>query len=237
MEDITLRENRSFIMPELTYNTTSDKQLVADAIAKVITAQLQAGHKVLWLVPGGSAIAVAVLVAQQLREIEHSGLAVSLTDERYGPVGYVDSNWQQLVLAGFSLPQARLLPVLTGADLAETTLRFDTILQHELTTADYSIGVFGIGPDGHTAGILPGSPAVHATDLAAAYSTPQFERVTMTPVAIAQLDEAIVFAVGSEKWPTLQALGMVNNIDVQPAQVLKQVPRLTIYSDYKEGVV
>ena len=37
-----------------------------------------------------------------------------LTDERYGPVGHPDSNWSQLLQKGFDLPQAKLVPVLTG---------------------------------------------------------------------------------------------------------------------------
>ncbi len=221
----------------LTYQLTDSLQFVADELAAKIIQQLQAGHKVLWLVPGGSSITVAVLAAKQIGAIDHSGLAVSLTDERFGPVGHADSNWQQLITAGFSLPQARLLPVLTGKDRQQTTDDFAVMLKQELEDTDYSIGFFGIGSDGHTSGILPYSPAVQATDFAASYDGPDFERITTTPAFITRLSEAVVFAVGKEKWPTLQALAMVNDIAVQPAQILKQVPQLTIYSDYAEGAV
>ena len=134
---------------------------------------------------------------------------------------------------GFELPQARLLPTLTGLNLDKTTAEFAAELDHQLTASDWTIGLFGMGADGHTAGILPASPAAVAPAYAASYQTPQFDRITMTPRAIARLDEAFVYAVGADKWPALERLAQPLTIDEQPIQSLKQVPLLTVFTDFE----
>src|SRR5690606_33493720 len=121
-------------------------------------------------------------------------------------VGHDDSNWKQLEVAGFNLPQAKLFPVLSGEDLITITKKYSDILKQELDKADYKIGLFGIGSDGHTAGILPHSPALTSHAFAHAYEASPFVRITMTPKAIELLDEAVVFAQGETKWPVIRSL-------------------------------
>jgi 6-phosphogluconolactonase/glucosamine-6-phosphate isomerase/deaminase len=203
----------------------------ADFLARALVKAGRGGKKVLWLIPGGSALAIAIKAAKILAG-QSLNLTITLTDERYGPVGHADSNWRQLFDAGFDLPGARLIPVLNGGNIAETVRVYNDMLATELAAADYRLGLCGIGPDGHTAGILPQSPAVFSPDLACAYDAGVFQRVTMTPRALAFLDEAVVFAVGSAKWPALAKLAEDVNINDQPAQALKQISRLTIFSDY-----
>lgn len=224
-------------MADPTYCPVESIEHVAEALSQKIIAKLQDGKKVLWLVPGGSAIAVATHAAKAIAAVPHQDLTVTLTDERYGPVDHPDSNWRQLAEAGFRLPEARLLPVLTGVDRTTTAANFGDTLQRELQQADWAIGLFGMGADGHTAGMLPGSPAVHADSYAEVYDAPNFERLTMTTRAIPELDEAVVYAVGQEKWPALKSLQGEKPVSEQPAQILKQVPVLTIYTDYKEDIV
>lgn len=221
----------------LTFRKLTDTNTVVDCLLRVIGERLDQGQTVLWLVPGGSAIALAAAASQGLTAHDTSKLTVSLTDERYGLVGHADSNWQQLGQAGFHIPGAQLHPVLTGADLTATTQAFAAFLDTALETADYRLGFFGIGPDGHTAGILPGSPAVTATQSAAGYDGGQFQRITITPAAIKRLDEAVVYAVGEPKWPIFDQLETDIALEKQPAQILKQVPIVTIFNDYKGGPI
>lgn len=214
--------------------STEPEPLIA-AVTTAIFDHLRAGRRVLWLLAGGSAIPVEVAIAKRLRTSGTSleSLTVTLTDERYGPVGHADSNWQQLETAGFVLPGARLQPVLSeGASLEQTAQTFAAFLGDALSTHDYRLGLFGIGADGHTAGVLPHSPAVAATALAASYDAAPYQRVTMTFPAIKQLDEAMVYAIGKDKWPVLDQLQTDISLDDQPAQMLKQVPRFTIFNDH-----
>lgn len=215
----------------MTFKKVTNSQPVVEYLVKILKEKLTGGQKVLWLVPGGSAIGVAAEVSQQLRGINLTNLIVTLTDERYGPVGHPDSNWQQLHDADFHLPGATMVPVLHGHTPEETTTEFARHLQEYCQGAAYCIGFFGIGPDGHTAGVLPGSPAVTANEWAEYYVVPAFQRITMTPPAIAALSEAVVYAMGDAKLEALNNLQQELSVEVQPAQILKKVPKLTVFND------
>jgi 6-phosphogluconolactonase/glucosamine-6-phosphate isomerase/deaminase len=212
---------------------TTSTDTVADYLAGVITEQLTAGKKVLWLVPGGSAIAVAIAVSKRLHNTSLANLTMTLTDERYGPVGHTDSNWQQLKTAGFWLQDARMQPVLIDKDLDTTVKNFAQMLTEDMAVNDYCIGLFGMGPDGHTAGILPHSEAVDDEEFAHGYMAGEFERITMTPVAISQLNEAVLYVQGEAKWPMVDQLATDALFSEQPAQGLKRVAKLTIFNDHK----
>lgn len=198
---------------------------------------LKNGEVCVWLLSGGSAIPVAVSVARRLRStfspLDLHKLHVSLSDERFGPVGQVDSNWQQLLVAGFLLSGAELLPVLTGKSFDDTTADFDALLSTQLIPANYTLGLFGMGPDGHTAGIKPGSPALEASRLATCYVGDDYQRITMSAKAIGLLDEAVLYATGAGKWPMLEKLQATLPAVVQPAQLLKTAAHLTIFNDLK----
>src|SRR4051812_46034283 len=138
---------------------------VAKYIADKITGQLDQNRTVLWLLSGGSGIGIAMRMVPHLAGKDLSGLTISLIDERYGIPGHPESNWTQLMTAGFELPGATLHPVLTGASMTDTAEAFAKFLTDQFDTADYVIRQLGIGPDGHTSGILPHSPAVTAPGL------------------------------------------------------------------------
>lgn len=207
----------------------------AKHIASAIQDNLAAGKKVVWFLSGGSGIQVVLEVARQLHGTDLNNLSVTLTDERYGPVGHKNENWQQLIDGGFSLPGATLYRPLVGKDRIKTTDNFGAWIMQQMTAADYTIGLFGIGSDGHTAGIKPYSDAVDSTAWAECFTGDDFERITITPFTIGRLDEVVIQASGGDKILTLQAL-LHETIDIvkQPAQVLKQVNTCTLYTDNKE---
>lgn len=215
----------------LSFKRVVDSGPAVDYIAGALRSHLEKGEKVLWLLPGGSAIAAAAEVGQRLSGLDLSNLAVSLTDERYGEVGHADSNWRQLQEAGLDLPGARLFPVLTGLDGQATVARWQAELEELLTSCDYKLGFFGIGPDGHTAGVLPGSPAMTTPGLVALYDGGAFQRITTTPAAISRLDEAVVLAMGEAKRKALEGLKTEKPINEQPAQVLKRLNSCIIFND------
>jgi 6-phosphogluconolactonase/glucosamine-6-phosphate isomerase/deaminase len=217
------------------FKTTTNLDEVANFVANSVLKQLEAGKKVLLFLTGGSSVAVGVRITDILRDSKDTNLlqnlTVTLTDERYGSIDHFNSNFFQLNEQGFSLPGAKIIPVLIDDDRNITTEKFNTALNEEFTKAEYKIGLFGIGADGHTAGILPDTIAVNAKDLAFGYDTATFSRITITFNAILKLDEAIVSAQGKDKWKILEELKTDVPLVKQPAQVLKKVPLLTIFSD------
>ncbi|MDB5186824.1 MAG: hypothetical protein JWM07_296 [Candidatus Saccharibacteria bacterium] len=207
----------------------------ADHLVHAIKDNLAAGKKVLWFLSGGSGIRVVLAAARQLQRTDLTNLSVTLTDERYGPVGHEDENWQQLLDGGFTLPGANVYRTLIDADRVATSDAFGAWIMQQMMSADYKIGLFGIGSDGHTAGIKPHSAAVNTTAWADCYTGEDFERITITPFTISQIDEVVLQATGSDKSDTLRRL-LHETVDAseQPAQTLKTVSVCTLYTDNKE---
>jgi len=204
-------------------------------LVQVIIEHLDKDETVTWLVAGGSVVSVAVKASYKLASQNLSRLFVTLTDERYVPAKNPDSNWQQLLDAGWHLPGANLFPILKNEDIENTTSQYDRILHKVLDGPGYKIGLFGIGPDGHIAALFPHSPQLEEEKLYAVYldnsPKPPSKRLTMTLSAIQKLDEAIIFAMGPGKKPAIQNLTKDLPIDLQPAQVLKKLPKLTIFNN------
>jgi 6-phosphogluconolactonase len=220
-------------MGNIIYRKITSTEPIVDYLIGVLTEKLIDNKKVLWLVPGGSAIKVATAVAQSLSIENLTHLRVSLTDERYGPVGHADSNWPQLEAAGFKLDGATMQPVLIGEDLQQTTRSFARTLAADLASVDCSLALIGMGPDGHICGIKPGSVAVASQQLAASYKSDDFIRITTTSKLLEKLDEAVVYAVGEAKWPQLDTLDKEVDPKTQPAQLLKRVKSVIIFNDHK----
>lgn len=215
----------------------ADNPILASAehLARVISTHLAAGEHVLWLLSGGSGSNVVIETAKLLSSVNLQNLSVTLTDERFGPVGHPDENWQHFLDRHLTLPGATLYRPLIGVDRHATTEAFATWIEAHLNASDYAIGLFGIGGDGHTAGIKPHSTAVDAPTWAADFTGDDFERITITPRAISQLDEAVIQASGADKTQTLNTLlHSVVDINEQPAQILKSVPVCALYTDNKE---
>lgn len=215
--------------------TSENSEKIIMYLTEVLQDKLRSGKHVLWLVPGGSAIAVAAAVSQNLQSENLTNLTVSLTDERYGELDHPSENWPQLLAAGFSLPGARLHRVLTGQPRDTTTAQYASFLYDAVSANDYIIGLFGMGNDGHTAGIKPNTNAIVDNILAENFTGEDHERITMTTYAISQLDETVLYAFGEDKFAQIDAL-LHKNIPLleQPAQALKSVQKSTIFTDYKE---
>lgn len=217
----------------------------ADYITKALLKRLNDNQKVLWIVTGGSNIKIATKVANNLAAsgCRLKRLSITLSDERFGPINHADSNWQQLHEAGFIAKGAKLVPILSGSDLAKTANDFSNQLADMFSSCDYSIGIFGMGPDGHVAGILPGSPAINTSKLAAGYKDSELpaqspegvkrgvDRITMAPAAIAKLDEAVLCALGKSKHLLIDKLKNNLSLNQNPAQALKKAGKLIVYSD------
>jgi len=212
-------------------------ETIIDDLINSIVSKLNSGNAVLLLLSGGSAIDLAAKMGQQLKDYDLSKLHITLMDERYGPVGHPGSNWQQLQIAGFKANGAHLYPVLSGRQIEKTNAEFSATLEELFGLGSYVIGLFGMGADGHTAGLLPGIGSINKTIWSDYFTGPDFQRITMTPWSLAKVDQAILYAVGEQKHPALKKLSEKIDVNTQPVQLLKQIPNVTIYNDYKEGEI
>lgn len=206
-------------------------------IANTINSALQNGQTVLWLVCGGSNIPAQVAIMRQLC-LDKPELLAHLTiipmDERYGKPGHADSNYRQMKEAGFEPGAAKWHDVLANnLPLGETVEYYRELVEESFASSQFVVGTFGMGADGHTAGVLPNSPAV--TDVEATvvgYDAPGFTRMTITPSWLIRCNVAYVLAYGEAK---AEALTRLHNhslpLEALPAGLHYDIPDVTVYND------
>lgn len=212
---------------------TSDWQAGIEHLTQKLHTLL-VDNKVLWLIPGGSNISASVAIMDRLDDSLTSNLTTLLTDERYGLFGHPNSNATQLLTAGFKNKLSTNITVLTPANLSleETAKSYNQKAINAFKSNDIVIGQFGIGTDGHIAGILPHSPATTSTNFVEGYNANEFIRLTLTFEALRQINIAYAFVFGDNKQIALDRLHdeEISTSD-QPAQILKKIPEVYIFSD------
>lgn len=228
--------NRAKFMADVRLVGTAGVDDAAKDIAGRIRSALSKNQMVLWLVSGGSAIAVAIQARRQLGQLQpDERLIVSLIDERFVPIGHADSNWQQLIASGFDTNGVQTYPMLEVGVTVETVVAtYDRLLRDLLNQADYRIGLFGVGADGHTGGLLPHNPLMSdENQLVGHFKGPDYERITVTPALVRRLDNKVVYVLGEQKWPAIASMLKDGPIDEIPARILTKNGNVTIFTDYK----
>ncbi len=234
----------------LTIHYEPDAAEAATHLTKRLTRELQSDQQdddadtgtaknVVWLVSGGSNIALSLQVIRALPQEHMDRLTIMLSDERYGKPGHADSNWQQLADIGFEAAAeaagakflATLQPDMTLDDTCE---HYGRVVCEVFDQADVIIAQLGIGGDGHIAGILPRSTAVGSEDQVAGYDSGPYQRITMTPATLLRVTAAYAFAYGDTKHQALRRLESQDlSISEEPAQILKQISESHLFTDQR----
>lgn len=207
-------------------------------MAADLAASLGENLRVLWLICGGSNIPFAKeamdIVRKTVSTEQLEFLTVGQTDERYGPVGHPDSNWKQMSDAHFNFDNVNPLPILLGESLEKTVEEYRRRIKNAFEENDTVIAQFGIGADGHVAGMLPHTGGIDAKELVYGYESSPFVRITLTPPAFVHIASAYTFAFGASKKDAIEKL---QNHDLplseEPCQILKTIPESFFYSDQR----
>lgn len=139
--------------------------------------------------------------------------AVGMIDERYGERLHEDSNEKMIRDTGLIErieERARFYPILENKDIEETARDYDETLRFLFNYFPKSVGILGVGIDGHTAGI-PAIPEISQKILDDKSSLACFyedrgvykKRITQTFLALSRLDLLIVLVFGKEKKESL----------------------------------
>lgn len=226
----------------------SSRTDVITTLTQKISDKINHNEPVLFLVSGGSSANIAVAVCDKLieqftKQIKLPLLfTLSLIDERYGEVGHDNSNWTLLESLGLQNQAFMTFPVLshtnqTQNSLASSIERFNAFLMQAVKKRELGnlsiYGLFGIGKDGHTAGILPDSPAAidDGIHMAIGYKSALFTRITITPTFFKFIDYGIVWAGGEEKLDALRQFQHLVPPSIQPAQYLKNMQEIELFTD------
>ena len=160
-----------------------------------------------------------LLATTHRSEIDWPGVTVVFGDERFVGPDDPRSNYKmarEALLSRVAIPPGQVLPVPTdsptpaaAADAYDRTLR-DALVSDDRTTVD--VALLGIGTDGHTASLFPGTPAVNersrwATAVAAPTTVqPAVPRVTTTLPFLNAARYAIFLIAGADKRPVIEQI-------------------------------
>ena len=211
-----------------------------EIIANQINKKLNKNEHVLWLVCGGSNIQSESVIMKKIREKSEEylpHLTILPMDERYGAPGHVDSNFKQMKDAHFEPGNAQWQDVLArNLSLNETVNFYQNLIEKAFANNTYSIGVFGLGADGHTAGVLPKTiAALQTKPNVVGYQSPPYIRMTLSPQFLARVDTAFVLVYGDDKKEALERLKKnTDTVDVLPSKLLYQIPEAYVYNNLIE---
>lgn len=201
-------------------------------------------RKTVLYLSGGSLKSLYEKLAKE--EILSAG-AIGQIDERYGTPMHGNSNQLMIVNTGLAkYAQYTGIPVYwllqSGKSREETAQLYDEKIRELNSVYPKSIGLLGIGPDGHTAGLpaqnfqfLHSASSGQAIsnfklnnhDLVTEYNDTKGkykERVTMTFLGLEMLDLLIVLAFGSAKQTALDLIFNEGSEALRQAQGEREIP-------------
>jgi 6-phosphogluconolactonase len=145
--------------------------------------------------------AMFAVLAQET--VPWDAVVIYQVDERVAPRGDASRNLTHLTEALGSAP-AEILPMpVNDADLTEAAAAYATDLPEH-----FDLVHLGLGPDGHTASLVPGDPVLSVTDRLVGVTRPyQGEvRMTLTYPALARASQILWLVTGADKKEALAAL-------------------------------
>jgi 6-phosphogluconolactonase len=130
--------------------------------------------------------------------IDWDSTEVFQVDERIAPQGDPDRNLTELVRHAPATALGRLRPMpVNGEDLDAAAASYEAELPPQIDLVH-----LGLGPDGHTASLVPGDPVLDVTDRAVALTGGSYQgrrRMTLTYPALAAARKILWLITGEEK--------------------------------------
>lgn len=139
-------------------------------------------------------------------------------DERWVPPDHPDSNFRlahEALLAHVPVPAAGIHPMRAGGTPDEAAAVYERELRNAFGLSPaggvpprFDLILLGLGPDGHTASLFPGSPALDAVDhLVAAPFVPALAayRLTLTLPVLNAAAHVVFLVAGADKAAVLRA--------------------------------
>lgn len=162
-----------------------------------------------------------------------AAFAIALVDERFGQKMHLDSNEKMIKDTGLlwyaKNQHIQFYPVIKEemGDPEQAANDYDETVRHLLNHSPKSIGILGVGLDGHTAGLPAGRQELQEnekTKFVTAFHDfpgPQKERVSMTFLGLSLLDLLIILVFGEDKKEALQQMFSEGEIAEIPARFFK----------------
>jgi len=204
---------------------------------------------VLFLYSGGSSLQLMTDFYDATKNLDLSNLIFAPVDERKDENSSNAGAFQKMSVfkkfeekgANFVQLNDFAIDLATAADQYNEQIRilFEDVLKHD----GISISLLGMGADGHTAGIFPypenpeffENMFVNTDRYVVGYNVgdknPHKERITLTLIALRNVDYTFVYVVGEDKREALNdALSIGAYADV-PGRIWGQLPNCSVFTD------
>jgi len=181
------------------------------------------------------------LAADYRERVDWAATHVYFGDERCVPPDHPDSNYRmarEAMLDKVPVPPENVFPVPVDGSPEEAAMRYERTLQEayggtelEPTRPLLDINLLGLGPDGHTASLIPGEPVLEERKrwvAAVPHGRPEV-RITMTYPVLESCRHA-AFIVSGERKAAIVAAILAGGSQV-PAARIKPVGQLIWFLD------
>ncbi len=169
------------------------------------------------------------------KEIDWRSIHFFWGDERCVPPENPESNFRMaydVLLSRVQVPAGNIHRIPAESPLDEAARRYETALHlfFGVNSPVFDLILLGLGPDGHTASLFPGAPAVRETTRWVAgvvHTTPPpplLDRITLTPVVLNAARNVLFLVSGADKTePLRKVLRGPFQPDLLPAQSVAPV--------------
>ncbi|MGB0909169.1 MAG: 6-phosphogluconolactonase [Nitrospirales bacterium] len=219
--------------PQQIFTNAAEKfcHLTEDAI-------LRTGRMTVALAGGSTPKALySLLAAEPYRsKVDWQKIHFFWGDERHVSPNHQESNYlmaQESLLSQVSVISSQIYRIQGEMSSAEAAANaYEEVLQRVFVPISGEVPVFdlillGMGPDGHTASLFPGTKAVHESSrwvVAPWVEKFQTYRITLTPVVLNQARHVMFMVSGEDKAAALHAvLEGPSQADQYPSQVVNPV--------------
>ena len=182
----------------------------ADAVAAMAASYVTGLAKAAVVARGRFTFAVsgghtpwAMFAALRAEAMPWADVELFQVDERVAPDGDPDRNLTHLQQSIGDAP-ARVHPMpVSDPDLDAAAAAYATVLPQR-----FDLVHLGLGPDGHTASLVPGDPVLGVTDALVAATQPYqgHRRMTITYPALTRADQLLWLVTGADKRDALARL-------------------------------
>ena len=210
-------------------------QAAADRFVSIADRLIEINGRFTVALSGGSTPRALYAELIDRRSMDWSRVHVFWGDERCVPPDQPDSNYGQawqLLLSKVKVPDANVHRIKGELDPAQAALEYEAELRRAFEPAlpwprsfsRFDLILLGMGAEGHTASLFPGTAAIHeqARWVVAHYVEPlKANRITLTPPVLNQAAHVIFMVAGADKASALQAvLHGEYDPDRYPAQIV-----------------
>lgn len=199
-------------------------ELAATEISRALALAVKTRGRASFCLSGGTTPRATYEALAGQKDLPWAAISIYFGDERCVPPDHADSNYRMASEALFT--RISLPPENIHRMRGEETDRDAAARAYDLDLpAALDVVVLGIGEDGHTASLFPGSAALNERErrvLPVIGPKPPPERLTLTPPALLAADFVLVLAAGAGKAAAVQrSLEGTLDIAACPAQLAR----------------